>query len=416
MQNKPNFRRAKMNASIYSYNDYEGCPGLRFWKNKAKQSQFSNRKTDDRRQKPAPSTSSGQALSEAEGTEFSPRSFRLRQGYAGQAVLCAWRLLIGRMKPLCKPGNEQYYSQQIGRCSSTVEHGFRKAGVEGPNPSIGCMNPQEKYNQLRQILKELGRVVVAYSGGVDSTLLLKVAVDTLGAENVLACISTGAAEPQKQFDHAARIAKDIGVELLPVEADELADNKFTANRPDRCFHCKLNICKTLLEIAEQRGFGHVIFGSNADDQRDFRPGIKALRAYKIRSPLAEAGLTKDEIRQLSRRLNLVTAELPSNPCLASRIPYGLEITEERLRQIDKAEDFLQGLGFVEVRVRHHDTIARIEVAPQDIAKLTAEPLRSRIVEKLKSLGFKFVTVDLQGFRSGSLNEPLSEQEKQKNLE
>jgi len=273
------------------------------------------------------------------------------------------------------------------------------------------MNLQDKYNSLQQILKELGGVVVAYSGGVDSTFLLKAAVDTLGAENVLACISVGPVEPKGQQDRAVKIAKDIGANLKIIEADELSDPNFTANKADRCFHCKSHLCRILLDIAKEQGFKHVIFGTNYDDLGDYRPGNRAMKVFGIRSPLAEAKLSKSDIRQLSRELGLSTADLPASPCLASRIAYGLEVTEQRLKQIDEAEDFLRSLGFVELRVRHHDTIVRIEVNPRDIVKVSAEPVRSQIVDKMKSLGFKFVTVDLQGYRCGSLNEILSEEEK-----
>jgi uncharacterized protein len=277
------------------------------------------------------------------------------------------------------------------------------------------MDLKQKYSSLQRILGELGKVVVAYSGGVDSTLLLNLAVDTLGADNVLACMSVGPSEPGNLFEKAAEFARGIGADFQTVDADELNDPNFTANKTDRCFHCKSHLCRILLDIAAEQGFDHVVFGTNFDDLDDFRPGNRALKAFGIRSPLAEAQLTKDDIRNLSREMNLPTAEQPASPCLASRIVYGLEVTEQRLRQIDEAENFLRGLGLVEFRVRHHDTIARIEVNPKDIEKVAAEPARSRIVDKLKSLGFKFVTVDLQGFRSGSLNEPLSEQEKQRNL-
>jgi uncharacterized protein len=277
------------------------------------------------------------------------------------------------------------------------------------------MTLTDKHELLQNILKDLGQVVVAYSGGVDSTFLLKAAVDTLGVENVLACTSVGPAEPGNILERASQTAEGLGVELMIVEAGEMEDPKFTANSPDRCFHCKSRLCHRLLDVAQQRGIEHVVFGTNRDDLDDFRPGNRALKAFGIRSPLAEAQLTKEDIRQLSWQAGLPTADQPASPCLASRIPYGMEITEQRLRQIDQAEGFLRSLGFVEFRVRHHDTIARIEVRPQDVPKLAAEPVRSKVVEKLKSLGFQFVTVDLQGFRSGSLNESLSQEQKRAGL-
>ena len=193
------------------------------------------------------------------------------------------------------------------------------------------MNLKDKHESLQTILKNLGRVVVAYSGGVDSSYLLKAAVDTLGRENVLACISLGPSEPGNMYEKARQTAKEIGAELMVVESGELDDPHFKANNADRCFHCKSHLCQTLLDIAKQRGFAHVVFGTNYDDLDDFRPGNKAIKVYGIRSPLAEAGLTKDEIRELSREAGLPTANQPASPCLASRIPYGLEVTEQRLK-------------------------------------------------------------------------------------
>jgi uncharacterized protein len=269
----------------------------------------------------------------------------------------------------------------------------------------------KKFENLKRILKELESVVVAYSGGVDSTLLLKVAVDTLSSKNVLACISAGVVEPKHVLQRARKIAKTIGVRLQTIDAEELKDPNFVANKADRCFHCKSHLCKELIDIATQNNLKQVIFGTNLDDLDDFRPGNRAMKFFGIRSPLAEAKLTKNDIRALSRKFKLETADVPSSPCLASRLAYGLQISEERLTQIEKAEDFLRTLGLVEFRVRHHDTIARIEAHQEDFKKVTTEPNRSKIIKKLKSIGFKYIAIDLQGFRSGSLNETLSKNDK-----
>ena len=277
------------------------------------------------------------------------------------------------------------------------------------------MDLQEKYNLLREILKGLGRVIVAYSGGVDSTFLLSVAVDTLGSENVLACIGVSASLSKSQYRQAIDCAASIGAKVEEVEVDELADTLYSANNADRCFYCKSHLLGMLVDIAREKNFEYVICGNNFDDKDDFRPGNRAIKALGVRCPLAEAEFTKDDIRQLSRERNLPTADIPASPCLASRISYGLEITEQRLKQIEEAEDFLRTLGLIEFRVRHHNQVARIEVGPDDIEKITTEPARSQILEKLKSLGFKYITVDLQGFRSGSLNESLSSDEKRKNI-
>jgi len=273
---------------------------------------------------------------------------------------------------------------------------------------------QAKYNSLQQILEKLGKVVVAYSGGVDSTLLLKVAIDTLGSQNVQACIAAGPSWPEAEYRRAIETAETIGADVRAIWPNELADPAYSANNADRCFHCKLHLFGILSDIAGEKGFACVVCGGNCDDEKDYRPGSRAAKVFGVRSPLAEAEFTKHDIRRLSRQLNLPTADIAASACLATRISYGLQITEERLNQIEQAEDFLRALGLAEVRVRLHDTIARIEVYPRDIEKMITEPTRAQIVEKLKTLGFNYVTIDLQGFRSGSMNELLTEEQKQKN--
>jgi len=278
------------------------------------------------------------------------------------------------------------------------------------------MTLEEKHNSLQKSLKALGRVVVAYSGGVDSTYLLKAAVDALGAENVLPCIGVSASLARSQYEQAIENAKIIGAEVEEIRVDEVEDAGYSANKADRCFHCKSHLYKFLVDTASEKGYEKVICGGNFDDKDDFRPGNRAAQVFGVGSPLMDAELTKADIRELSRRADLPTADIPASPCLASRMSYGLEITEQRLGQIEQAEDYLRSLGFVEFRVRHHDTIARIEVPADDIEKVAAEPMRSKIVEKLKAVGFKFVAIDLAGFRSGSLNVQLSEQQKRQTLE
>jgi uncharacterized protein len=268
---------------------------------------------------------------------------------------------------------------------------------------------KDKYNSLQKILKKLDKVIVSYSGGVDSTLLLKVAVETLGAERVQACIAEGPSLPQSQYLQAVERAKNMGIDVRTVKPNELADARYAANKADRCFRCKSHLYKILADIAREQKFGCVVCGCNFDDKDDFRPGNKAAEVFGVRCPLMEAQLTKEDVRKLSRQLGLPTADIPASPCLASRIAYGLEITEQRLRQVEAAEEVMRELGLEEFRVRHHDTIARIEVHPEDFETVLAN--HSRIVEKLQELGFTYVTIDLQGFRSGSLNELLTEEEK-----
>ena len=273
------------------------------------------------------------------------------------------------------------------------------------------MDTDQKHKSLQKNLRSLGNAVIAYSGGVDSTFLLKVAVDVLGAGNVICCLGISPSLAKSQKQTALDMAEVIGIEVRQVQVSELEDSSYSANKADRCFHCKSHLFGLLRKIANEEGVENVICGSNFDDLDDYRPGNRAAIALNVTAPLMEAKLTKNEIRELSKQLGLKTADMPATPCLASRVSYGVEITEEKLNQIDRAEDYLRTLDFVEFRVRHHDQTARIEVQENEIPKILEN--RQAILSKLKTLGFKFISLDLQGFRSGSLNDSLTEQEKQK---
>ena len=281
------------------------------------------------------------------------------------------------------------------------------------NLITGLVGIDEKYNSLKKILHSLGNVIIAYSGGVDSTFLLKAAVDTLGPDNVLPCIGISGSLAQSQYQIAMETAKDIGITVQQVNLDELRDKKYSANKADRCFHCKSHLFSVLSELASEKNIPHILCGSNFDDKDDYRPGNRAAAIFKIHAPLMEAEMTKLDIRHLSKMLGLRTADMPASPCLASRIAYGLEVTEENLKQVELAEDFLRSMGFIEFRVRHHGNVARIEVTDDDFDKIAHH--RKKITARLKEIGFKFVAMDLQGFRTGALNEALTEEQKKKNL-
>ena len=271
------------------------------------------------------------------------------------------------------------------------------------------MELKDKQRQLKDYLKELGSLCVAFSGGVDSTFLLAAAHEVLG-DKVLAVTVRASMNPEWEFAEARRLAETIGVRLVILEADAFAIAEFRENRKDRCYYCKRGIFESIGEVAAKNGIAHVADGSNADDESDFRPGNRATKELGVVSPLKQAGLTKDDIRHLSKEMGLPTWDKPSFACLASRIPYGTPITEEKLRMIEGAEEHLLNLGFKQFRVRHHGEIARIEVLPSERQRLFSNGLIDGIVSRFKEIGFAYVTLDLEGYRSGSLNEVLSEQE------
>jgi uncharacterized protein len=262
-----------------------------------------------------------------------------------------------------------------------------------------------KLERLKEIIRDCERTVVAFSGGVDSTFLLSVADEVLG-EDVLAVTVVSSFMPGHEKKEASEIARLIGARHEIVAIDENDIEGFTDNPADRCYICKKFLFSQVLAIAEAAGVACVMDASNADDTGDYRPGLKALKELGIRSPLMEAGLTKDEIRELSKVRNLPSWDKPAMACLATRIPYGEKITKEKLRQIDKAEEFLRSLGYDNCRVRHHGKLARIEVSPKRLEQLMKPGQRRQVTEHLKGLGFKYITLDMQGYRMGSLNEAI----------
>jgi len=261
----------------------------------------------------------------------------------------------------------------------------------------------DKERRLHEALQRYRRVAVGFSGGVDSTLLLRVARDVLGAVQVLAVIADTPSLPRAELAEAHALADAMDVTCAVVHSTELDDPRYAENSRDRCYHCKRHLFTQISAIAAERGFDVVLDGNNADDAGDYRPGRRAAEELGVKSPLLEAGLTKAEIRALSARLGLPTADKPAMACLASRIPYGSPVTAEALGQVERAEEALKARGFAQCRVRHHGDVARIEVPDVDLPRLVAAEERHQIVDAIKAVGFQYVALDLQGYRMGSLN-------------
>lgn len=265
---------------------------------------------------------------------------------------------------------------------------------------------EAKAAKLKEIFQAMKRVVVAFSGGVDSTLLLKVAYDSLGNENVIAVTALSPLYPERELREVQKLIRSVGARHRLIESNELEIPGFSKNPPNRCYYCKKKLFTELLDLAREESILFVVEGSTLDDDKDHRPGRTAVQELGIRSPLKEAGFTKAQVRELSRTLGLPTWDKPSFACLASRFPYGEEISDEGLKMVDDAEDYLFGLGFKQVRVRHYGNLARIEILEEEMGRLMSGSVREEVVSHLKKIGYRYVTLDLQGFRSGSMNEVL----------
>jgi pyridinium-3,5-biscarboxylic acid mononucleotide sulfurtransferase len=262
---------------------------------------------------------------------------------------------------------------------------------------------KEKLENLKKNIGNFNKAAVAFSGGVDSTFLLAVCADTIGKDNVLAVTASSETYTESELASAKELAKQIGVQHIIIKTEELNDPAFSSNPKDRCYHCKKSFYSKAIAVINKSGIGVLLDGTNADDSSDYRPGRTAAQELGIISPLMEEGFTKDNIRNLSKSMDLPSWNKPANPCLASRIPYGNAVTKEKLDVIAKAEKFILAMGFVTVRVRHHGEIARIEIPAPDLSRFMQDNIREHVSQYLKNLGFIWVALDIEGYRMGSLN-------------